>query len=109
MDELLRFDDGTLAYITELAPDRVSCVLLDEGLAISSGSRVVRTGEIVAVPVGPDLLGRVVDPLGRPLFSALRELPVPASASGRLWQAAELVREHRGDGHLATLVSAGLG
>jgi F-type H+-transporting ATPase subunit alpha len=67
MDELLRFDDGTLGYVTELAPDRVSCVLLDEGLAISSGSRVVRTGEIVAVPVGPDLLGRVVDPLGRPL------------------------------------------
>jgi hypothetical protein len=49
-----------------------------------------------------------LDPIGRPLFSALRELPVPASASGRLWQAAELVREHRGDGHLATLVSAGL-
>ena len=49
-----------------------------------------------------------LDPLGRPLFSALRDLPVPASPSGRLWRAAELVREHRGDGHLAALVSAGL-
>ena len=60
----------------------------------------------VADPLLDALAG--LDPLGRPLFSALRELPVPASPSGRLWRAAELVREHRGDGHLATLVSAGL-
>ncbi len=43
-----------------------------------------------------------------PLFSALRSLPVPSSPGGRLWRAAELVREHRGDGHLAALVGAGL-
>ena len=49
-----------------------------------------------------------LDGLGRPLFSALRALPVPASPGGRLWRAAELVREHRGDGHLAALVAAGL-
>ena len=60
----------------------------------------------VADPLFDALAG--LDPLGRPLFSALRELPVPALPSGRLWRAAELVREHRGDGHLAALVSAGL-
>jgi hypothetical protein len=49
-----------------------------------------------------------LDGLGRPLFSALRSLPVPSSPGGRLWRAAELVREHRGDGHLAALVAAGL-
>jgi hypothetical protein len=49
-----------------------------------------------------------LDGLGRPLFSALRALPVPSSPGGRLWRAAELVREHRGDGHLAALVGAGL-
>lgn len=49
-----------------------------------------------------------VDGLGRPLFSALRALPVPSSAAGRVWRAAELVREHRGDGHLAVLVGADL-
>jgi hypothetical protein len=49
-----------------------------------------------------------VDALGRPLFGGLRSLPVPASAAGRLWRAAELVREHRGDGHLAVLAGAGL-
>jgi len=49
-----------------------------------------------------------LDGMGRPLFSALRELPLPTSAAGRLWRAAELVREHRGDGHLAVGVAAGL-
>jgi len=50
-----------------------------------------------------------LDGLGRPLFSALRALERPDSAAGRSWRAAELVREHRGDGHLAVLVAAGLG
>jgi hypothetical protein len=49
-----------------------------------------------------------IDGLGRPLFSALRALPAPASPAGRLWRAAELVREHRGDSHLAAVVSSGL-
>ncbi len=49
-----------------------------------------------------------LDGMGRPLFSALRELPMPETAQGRLWRAAELVREHRGDGHLAACVAAGL-
>jgi hypothetical protein len=64
------------------------------------------TAESVAAPL-LDALGRV-DGLGRPLFSALRELPLPPSAHGRLWRATELVREHRGDGHLASLVATGL-
>lgn len=54
-----------------------------------------------------DALGGL-DALGRPLFAALRSLPLPTSPSGRLWRAAELVREHRGDSHLAALVGAGL-
>jgi hypothetical protein len=49
-----------------------------------------------------------VDGLARPLFSGLRALPVPDDSYGRAWRAAELVREHRGDGHLAALAAAGL-
>lgn len=49
-----------------------------------------------------------LDGMGRPLFSALRGLPLPDSPAGRLWRAAELVREHRGDVHLAAGVSWGL-
>jgi hypothetical protein len=49
-----------------------------------------------------------VDGLGRPLFSALRAQPRLADPFGRLWRAADLVREHRGDGHLGAVAAAGL-
>lgn len=49
-----------------------------------------------------------VDGTARPFFSALRSLPEPADPHGRLWRAAEMYREHRGDGHLAACVAAGL-
>jgi hypothetical protein len=49
-----------------------------------------------------------LEPGPRHLFGALQALPVPADPYGRLWRAAELVREHRGDTHLAACVSAGL-
>ncbi|WP_020673245.1 SCO6745 family protein [Amycolatopsis nigrescens] len=46
---------------------------------------------------------------GRPLFAALRALPVPQGAVARLWHAATLLREHRGDGHTVALVAEGVG
>jgi hypothetical protein len=49
-----------------------------------------------------------LDATGRPLFAALRALDPPADPLGRLWRAAEMVREHRGDGHLAACIAAGL-
>lgn len=49
-----------------------------------------------------------VDGCARPLFSGLRELPIPASPQGQLWRLAEMFREHRGDGHLAACISHGL-
>jgi hypothetical protein len=45
---------------------------------------------------------------GRILYAALRSLPVPEEPVARLWHAATLLREHRGDGHLTALVSAGI-
>ena len=48
------------------------------------------------------------DGVARPLFSGLRSLPVPSDPYGRLWRGAELVREHRGDSHLAACIGAGL-
>lgn len=42
-----------------------------------------------------------LDPSGRPLYAALTELPVPDSTWGRFWRAADRLREHRGDGHVA--------
>jgi hypothetical protein len=62
--------------------------------------------DAVSVPLMRAIDG--LDGLGRPMFGALRELPRPSTPGGRLWRAAELVREHRGDGHLAAVVAAGL-
>ena len=46
---------------------------------------------------------------GRVMYAALRALPVPEEPVARLWHAATLLREHRGDGHIAALVTAGIG
>jgi hypothetical protein len=46
-----------------------------------------------------------IDPSGRMLYSGLSALPVPDTPMGRLWRAADLVREHRGDGHIAAWIS----
>ena len=63
LNELLHFTGGRLGFALTLDADAISAVLLDEGEAIVAGSRVTGTGEVVRVPVGPGLLGRVVDPL----------------------------------------------
>ncbi|VXB63860.1 SCO6745 family protein [Aeromicrobium sp. 9AM] len=46
---------------------------------------------------------------GRVMYAALRTLPIPEEPVARLWHAATLLREHRGDGHIAALVTAGIG
>lgn len=65
--ELLRFGGGQTGFVQTLDRDRIGCVLLDDADGISAGDLVTGTGEVIRVPVGPGLLGRVVDPLGRPL------------------------------------------
>src|SRR5271165_5649711 len=87
LNELLRFDGGRLGFALTLDADAIATVLLDDSDAIESGSRVTGTGEVVRVPVGPGLLGRVVDPLGRPLdrnepVTAEAHLPVERPAPG---------------------------
>lgn len=67
LEELLVLADGTPAFVTSLDPDRIGCVLLGAGAGVTAGTRVANTGEVVRVPVGDALLGRIVDPLGRPL------------------------------------------
>ena len=46
---------------------------------------------------------------GRPMYAALRALPIPGDAVARLFHAASLLREHRGDGHIAALMVEGIG
>ncbi len=67
LDELLRFEDGTLGLAFRVDEESVGCVLLGSGEEITAGSRVRGTGEIIRVPVGDALLGRIVDSMGSPL------------------------------------------
>lgn len=67
LDELVRFARGQVGFATTLDRDLVGCVLLDDAEGVEAGDKVNGTGDVVRVPVGQALLGRVVDPLGRPL------------------------------------------
>ncbi len=65
--ELLEFDNGVFGMALNLEEDNVGCVLLGDAEDIKEGSTVKRTERTVQVPVGNALIGRVVDPLGKPL------------------------------------------
>lgn len=64
---LLRCETGAYAFAHSLDRDAINAVFLDEGASVTVGTRVQDTGDVLRVPVGEGLLGRVVDPLGRPL------------------------------------------
>lgn len=67
LDELLYFARGQTGFVHTLDRDRIGCVLHDDAAQVEAGDTVTGSGEVVRVPVGEALLGRVVDPLGRPL------------------------------------------
>lgn len=66
-NELLRFEDGTLGLALNLDVREIGVVVLGEFAGIEEGQEVRRTGEVLSVPVGDGYLGRVVDPLGKPI------------------------------------------
>ncbi|MGS0973235.1 MAG: F0F1 ATP synthase subunit alpha [Candidatus Izemoplasmataceae bacterium] len=63
--ELLEFPNEVYGLVLNLETDHVGAILLDETTAIKEGDRVKTTGRILEVPVGEDLIGRVVNPLGQ--------------------------------------------
>lgn len=65
--ELLEFPRGIYGMALNLEQDNVGCVLLGSEEGIREGDIVKRTGRIVEVPVGEELIGRVVDSLGEPI------------------------------------------
>jgi F-type H+/Na+-transporting ATPase subunit alpha len=85
LDELLRSEHGQLGFAQTLDRELIACVLLDDTDRIEAGDLVWGTGEVIRTPVGPGLLGRVVDPLGRPLddgppIQAITHNPIEAAA-----------------------------
>ena len=66
-DELLQFPDQVMGLVMNLDTDWIDCILLGSDEGIQGGDVVWSTGQRITVPVGERLLGRVIDPLGRPL------------------------------------------
>ena len=66
-NELLRFEDGSFGMAQNLEEDTVSVAVLSDKDSIREGTTVYRTGKPLAVPVGENLLGRVVNALGEPI------------------------------------------
>ncbi len=77
--ELLEFDGGVYGMALDLEEDGVGAVLMDDADTVNVGDSVKGTGVVAEVPVGDELLGRVIDPIGRPLdgepLSARAHLP----------------------------------
>ncbi|RDU99367.1 F0F1 ATP synthase subunit alpha [Trinickia dinghuensis] len=67
LNEMVAFAGGATGFVHALDRDLVSVVLLDDDIAVVAGETVTRRRAVVQVPVGEGLLGRVIDPLGRPL------------------------------------------
>ncbi len=85
--ELLEFPNGVMGLALNLEEETVGAVILGEAESVREGDTVKTTGRVVEVPVGQALLGRVVDPLGRPLddkgpIKATRTRPVERIAPG---------------------------
>jgi F-type H+-transporting ATPase subunit alpha len=66
-NELLEFEDGTLGVALNLDVREIGAVILGDFGGIEEGQQVKRTGRVLSVPVGDRFLGRVVDPLGKPI------------------------------------------
>lgn len=66
-NELLKFADGTTGLAMNLEDRVIGAIVLGDFSGIEEGQPVRRTGEVLSVPVGDGYLGRVVDPMGRPL------------------------------------------
>ena len=87
LNEILQFPGDVLGLALNLEEDSVGAVILGDFLGIKEGDEVRSTGRIIEVPVGEAMLGRVVDPLGRPLdgrgaINTSQTLPVEKIAPG---------------------------
>ncbi len=68
--EMLEFEHGVTGLAFNLEEDNVGAALFGEWEHVKEGEPVKRTGSVASVPVGPELIGRIVDPLGNPLDGA---------------------------------------
>ncbi|HYE84632.1 MAG TPA: F0F1 ATP synthase subunit alpha [Clostridia bacterium] len=87
VNELLEFTNGIYGMALNLEEDNIGCVLLGPDQDIKEGDMIKSSGRIVEVPVGDELLGRVVDALGNPIdgkgtIKHTRHRPITTTAPG---------------------------
>src|SRR6188768_1173624 len=85
--EMLAFPHGIFGIALNLEEESVGCVLLGDYTEIKEGDTVKRTGRIISVPVGPELIGRVVNALGQPIdgkgpIVSKKSMPIERIAPG---------------------------
>ncbi|MBR1704378.1 MAG: F0F1 ATP synthase subunit alpha [Clostridia bacterium] len=87
--ELLEFENGSTGMAMNLVEDNVGCILLGSDREIKEGMTAKCTGKVFSVPVGEELIGRVVDPLGNPIdgrgpINTTETRPIESPAPGIL-------------------------
>ena len=112
--EVVEFECGERGMILDIEPDRIGCVVFGRYENIESGSSVRRVGRIASVPVGEALLGRVVDPLGKPVdgkgrINADQKRPIEFHAPGIPERQSVSVPMHTGIKAIDALVPIGRG
>ncbi len=85
--EMLEFPHGVFGIALNLEEESVGAVLLGDYIEIKEGDTVKRTGRIISVPVGPELVGRVVNALGQPIdgkgpIVSKKSMPIERIAPG---------------------------
>ncbi len=85
--ELLEFEGGVSGMVLNIERENVGAVVMGSDTLIKEGDRVKRTGRVLDVPVGPELIGRVVDAIGNPIdgkgpLNAKKRRPVEVIAPG---------------------------
>ncbi len=89
-NELIQFTENTFGAAFSLGENEISVMLFGKDDDIQAGKRVRRTGEVLKVPAGEELFGRVLDPLGRPLDETG---PVEAGESREIYQPAPAIMD----------------
>jgi len=85
--ELVEFENGVVGMAQNLEESNVGIIILGEYVEIKEGDEVRRTGRIMQVPVGEEMIGRVVNPLGQPIdgkrpIETSKTRPIEAEAPG---------------------------
>ncbi|MBW1988628.1 MAG: alternate F1F0 ATPase, F1 subunit alpha [Deltaproteobacteria bacterium] len=113
-EEVIRFAGGETGLAFDLGREETGVVLLDEPSGLFAGAEAFRTGRVLDTPVGDGLLGRIVDPRGRPLDGAgpvhtERRLPVERHAPAILDRKPVTVQLHTGIKVIDALIPIGRG